>query len=57
MIGIWEQMRGIYRKMGLTEEEICQRIICKGTMVTNHKLNLDKCDLKRKEVSEKENAK
>jgi hypothetical protein len=40
----WEDMRVIYRKMGLSEEEIAERILCKTTKVIERKGNLDECD-------------
>ena len=33
MDSIWKEMREIYRKMDLSEEEIADRIICKPTII------------------------
>ena len=35
--GIWKDMETIYRKMGLSEEEIAERILCKTTKITERK--------------------
>lgn len=45
MDNVWENMRVIYRKMGLSEEEIAERILCKTTKVSERKKGLDECDL------------
>jgi hypothetical protein len=42
----WERMKEEYRAMGLTEEEIAKRIICKTTRVINRKGKLGECDHK-----------
>jgi hypothetical protein len=44
MNGIWANMRRTYRQMGLSEEEIAERIVCKTTRVIERKGNLDECD-------------
>jgi hypothetical protein len=46
MRGIWRDMGGIYRKMGLSESEIVERILCKTTRCLNGRLHLDECDEK-----------
>ena len=44
MHGIYEDMRTSYRKIGLSEEEINKRILCKTTKVIEGKKGLDECD-------------
>lgn len=44
MNAIWENMREIYRKMGLSEEDINNRILCKTTRVVEGTKGLDECD-------------
>ena len=46
MDGIWERMAEQYREMGLSEEEILKRIICKTTKVIERESNLGECDEK-----------
>lgn len=46
MNGIWKDIREIYRKMGLSEEEIVERMLCKMTRSIERKNNLDECDEK-----------
>ena len=46
MDGVWKEMREIYRKMDLSEEEIANRIICKTTRIIERKNGLDECDKK-----------
>jgi hypothetical protein len=41
---VWINMKTSYRKMGLSEDEIAERIICKTTKVIERKGNLDECD-------------
>jgi hypothetical protein len=41
---VWKNMKVTYRKMGLSEEEIAERILCKTTNVLEGKGNLDECD-------------
>lgn len=43
---VWDNMKIIYRKMGLSEEEIAERSLCKTTRVIERRSNLDKCDKK-----------
>lgn len=43
---IWKNMKIVYRKMGLSEEEITERIICKTTRILDGVGNLDECDKK-----------
>lgn len=42
--GIWEDMATAYRKMGLSEEEIAKKILCKTTKVIEGKKGLGECD-------------
>jgi hypothetical protein len=42
--GAWKEMAVIYRKQGLREEEIAERIICKTTKVIEGKKGLGECD-------------
>ena len=44
LTGVWKDMETIYRKMGLSEEEIAKRILCKTTKVTEGKKGLGECD-------------
>ena len=44
MNSVWENMRESYLKMGLSEEDINKRIICKTTKVIERKKGLDECD-------------
>jgi predicted AAA+ superfamily ATPase len=44
--GVWKDMRGIYLKMGLSEEEIAERMLCKITRCIEQKNKLDECDKK-----------
>ena len=44
LCGIWKDQEVIYRKMGLSEEEIATRILCKTTKVTEGKKGLGECD-------------
>lgn len=46
MNGLWKEMRDIYCEMGLSEEEIPERIICKTTKVIERKNKLGECDKK-----------
>ena len=46
MDGVWKEMREIYRKMGLSEEEIANRIICKTTKSIERENGLNECDKK-----------
>ena len=39
-----EGMRRVYRQMGLSEEEIAERLLCKYTKIIERKGNLDECD-------------
>jgi hypothetical protein len=41
--GIWKDMRDVYQQMGLSEDDINDRIICKTGKVLNN-LDLDECD-------------
>jgi len=51
----WKSMIALYREMGMSEEEIKKRILCKTTRVIDGNMELDKCDIKRQE--EEENGK
>ena len=42
--GIWRDMETIYRKMGLSEEEIAERLLCKIDKVLERKKGLGECD-------------
>lgn len=42
--GTWKNMEIIYRKMGLSEEEIAKRILCKTTKIVEGKKGLGECD-------------
>ena len=42
--GVWAEMATIYRKMGLSEEEIAERILCKTTKVIERNKGLGECD-------------
>lgn len=42
----WYSIDYIYRKMGLSEEEIGRRIMCKCDRVLECKSSLDECDRK-----------
>ena len=44
MNDMWATMRDFYRKMGLSEEEIANRILCKTIKVIECSGNLDDCD-------------
>ena len=44
MHGIYEDMRTTYRKMGLSEEEINERILCKTAKVIKGEKGLGECD-------------
>ena len=44
MNGTWKEMRDIYRKMGLSEEEIANRLLCKTTKIIEGKKGLGECD-------------
>ena len=40
----WDNMWFTYRKMGLSEEEIAERILCKTTKVIERNKGLGECD-------------
>ena len=42
--GVWKDMATIYRKQGLSEEEIAERVICKTTKLVEGRKGLDECD-------------
>ena len=42
--GIYKDMEITYHNMGLSEEEIADRILCKTTKVIEGKKGLDECD-------------
>lgn len=42
--GPWKDMLGAYQKMGLSEEEVSSRIICKTSKVISRQFHLDECD-------------
>lgn len=44
---VWKNMGEAYRKMGLSEEEIANRILCKTTRIIEGKKELDECDKTR----------
>ena len=46
MSDVWENLWAAYRKKGLSEEEICDRIICVATKVIEGRKGLDECDKK-----------
>lgn len=52
MDGLWEEMVECYQKMGLCEEEIAKRLLCKTTKIIERTFNLDACDELRKEKKE-----
>jgi hypothetical protein len=44
--GVWKEMAVIYRKQGLSEEEIADRVLCKTTKLVEGRKGLDECDKK-----------
>ena len=48
MNGIWKDMKIAYQKMGLSDEEIAKRIICKIAKTLNREGQLGTCDKKEK---------
>lgn len=52
MDGVWEDMRIAYQKMGLSDEEIAKRLICKTTKAINRESGLGACDKKGGEKNE-----
>lgn len=44
LTGVWKDMETIYRKMGFSEEEIAERILCKTTKIIEGKKGLGECD-------------
>lgn len=46
LTGIWKDMREIYLKMDLSEEEIAERMLCKTSIILELKNKLDECDEK-----------
>jgi len=40
----WKNMVIEYQKLGLSEKEIAERILCKTTRLIDRSGNLDKCD-------------
>ena len=44
--GACESMAVIYRKQGLSEEEIAERVICKTAKVIEGRIWIDECDKK-----------
>lgn len=55
--GVWDNMIETYKKMGLSDEEITKRILCKATKVTDacehdskvKASDLGKCDEKEQQ--------
>lgn len=46
--GAWNKIAVIYRKQGLSEEEIAERVICKTAKVIEGRIWIDECDKKWK---------
>jgi len=53
----WKSMIALYREMGMSEEEIKKRILCKTTRVIDGTMELDKCDIKDKKRKKMEKDK